>query len=487
MNRRDFLKFTSMGVVVNEHSWINTLDKLCQAEQKPNVLFIAVDDLNDWIGCLGGYAGVKTPHIDKLASQGILFANAHSPAPVCYPSRTSLMTGWYPSKTGVYLNKSPAFRELMPNIKTIPEHFKEQGYHTISGGKVFHEQEAQLWDESVFFPRIFGKVPKLNGIKDVYPEDESFDWGPLDISEDDMPGGKTVTWAKEILKREYDKPLFLAVGFHEPHMAWYAPKKYFDLYPLDAITLPLVKENDLEDVPPMARQMAYSHLGKSTPKELSDHQRILDKDLWKSAVQAFLADISYLDTMIGNLLAAFHQSQYAENAIIVFWSDNGFHLGEKNHWRKATLWEEATRVPLIFTSTKIQTQGQICQHPVSLIDIYPTLLELCGLPQPAHELEGHSLVPLLKNTQYEWQHIARTTYGRGNHAIRSKDWRYIRYKDGSEELYDHRTDTMEWNNLVHQEIEVKKQMSQFLPLSEQTDNWCVEHTGDYAACANTPD
>lgn len=303
-----------------------------------------------------------------------------------------------------------------------------------------------------------------------------------------MPGGKTVAWATEILKRDYDKPLFLAVGFHEPHMAWYAPKKYFEMYPLESITLPLVKEDDLADVPPIARQMAYSHLGKATPKALSDHQRILDKNLWRSAIQAFLADISYLDTMLGKLLDSFNQSKYAENAIIIFWSDNGFHLGEKHHWRKATLWEEATKVPLIIASTKGQLiqKRQICQQPVSLIDIYPTLLELCGLPPPTHELEGHSLVPLLKSVQNDWQHVARTTYGRGNHSIRSKDWRYIRYKDGSEELYDHRVDPQEWNNLATQEsvAKVKNELLQFFPISEKSDNWCEDHSKEYAACSD---
>jgi len=486
MNRRDFLKVAAMGVTAGQQSWIDVLPSAINPSKKPNVLFIAVDDLNDWIGCLGGYVGVKTPNIDKLAARGVLFANAHSPAPICYPSRTSLMTGWYPSKTGIYRHESPAFKKMLPGIKTIPEHFKEHGYYTIGGGKVFHEYEPQLWDESIFFQRLSDKTLKLNDIKDIYPEDKPFDWGMIKSSEEDMPGGKTVKWATEVLERNYDKPLFLAVGFHEPHLAWYAPKKYFDMYPLDGITLPQVRANDLDDVPSVARQMAYSsHFGKSTPKELSDHQRILDKDLWRSAVQAFLADISFLDAMLGKLLDAFYQSKYAKDSIVVLWSDNGFHLGEKFHWRKATLWEEATRVPLIISSSAMKI-GQICQQPVSLIDLYPTLLEMCGLPQPSHSLEGHSLTPLLENVQSDWKQVARTTCGEGNHAIRSKDWRYIRYKDGSEELYDHRVDPQEWNNLATQEsvAKIKNELLQFFPISEKSDNWCADHSKEYAACSD---
>ncbi len=484
MKRRNFLKLSSLATL---GSILSCREGLVNPE-KPNVLFITLDDLNDWIGCLGGHPDVKTPNLDKLAAQGRLFSNAHCPAPVCYPSRTSLVTGLYPSSSGIYLHRSPAFRTLLPNIKTIPQHFMAHGYYTVCGGKVFHGQEKQSWHESTPFKRLPFQNPKYSGIEDTYKKDVTFDWGAIDLPESQTPAWQLTDWAIQALQKSYAKPLFLGVGFNEPHMPWYIPRKYFEQYSPEKVTLPLVKADDLADVPAFGKNMAFAHLGLVTPQHKSDHQRVLNKNLWRSAVVAFLAAITFVDRMIGRLLEALDNSAYANNTIVVLLSDHGFHLGEKGHWRKDSLWEEATRVPLIIKTPTLSQAGQACHRPVSLVDIYPTLCELCGIPFPQHTFDGHSLLPLLENPKAQWQSVALTTYGGGNHGIRSEHLRYIRYHDGGEELYDHRTDPNEWYNLAsHPEYasELAK-LKHHLPTQAKPDQWCLGHRDTYAPCYQLP-
>ncbi len=419
------------------------------AAERPNVLFIAIDDLNDWIGALGGHPQAKTPNLDRLAERGVLFTHAYTAVPACNPSRAALMTGIPAHRSGVYLNSQP-WRPAMPDAVTLPQHFRKAGYWVGGSGKIYHGAypDPASWDE--YWPSQTKNKPDdpmppnrpVNGI----PKTAHFDWGPVDAPTEEMGDAKVVDWVAAKLAGEFDKPFFLACGMFRPHLPWYAPQKYFDMFPLESIELPSVNPDDLVDVPAAGVRMARPD---------GDHKKVIEHHQYRQAVQGYLASIAFVDEQIGRLLDAFDNSRYANNTILILWTDHGWHLGEKHHWRKFALWEEATRVPLMMVVPKAVAPGLSAgtqagvrvETPVSLLDIYPTLVDLAGLEEnPA--LAGWSLVPLLEDPKAEWDKPALTTHGRANHALRTPLYRYIRYADGGEELYDHRTDPMEWKNLA---------------------------------------
>lgn len=414
---------------------------VCRAA-RPNVLFIAVDDLNDWIGALGGHPQASTPNIDKLLSRGVLFTHAYCAAPACNPSRAALMTGIRPSTSGVYLNSHP-WRKSLPNAVTLPQNFMKAGYTAMGSGKIYHGSfpDPPSWDE--YFPSKTKQKPNdplppnrpINGI----PKTAHFDWGPVDASDADMGDAQVADWVIGQLKKEHAKPFFLACGMYRPHLPWFVPRKYFDKFPLEDIRLPKTLADDLEDVPPAGVKMA---------RPQGDHAKVVKHNQWKHAVQGYLASIAFTDAQLGRVLEAFDRSPHAKNTIIVFWTDHGWHLGEKHHWRKFALWEEATRTPLMIAAPGVTQPNSRCEHPVSLLDIYPTLIDLCALPDN-NRLEGVTLRLLLEEPETKnWDRPALTTHGRNNHALRSLRYRYIRYADGGEELYDHTTDPHEWKNLA---------------------------------------
>ncbi len=440
MNRRAFLKRAGLGAAAlaagRAYSWA------AMSAQRPNVLFIAVDDLNDWIGCLGGHPDAKTPHLDRLAARGVLFTNAHCAAPACNPSRAALLTGIRPSTSGVYHNPQPWRRSrVLQEAVTLPQHFMAHGYHVAGSGKIFHGAfpDPASWHE--YWPSLTRPQPPdpmppdrpLNGI----PRAAHFDWGPLDVDKTEMGDWQVTDWVCHQLRRRHDKPFFLACGIYRPHLPWYVPREYFDRFPLEKITLPQVDADDLDDVPEAGRQMARRQ----------DHANVLKYDQWRRAVQGYLASIAFMDECVGRVVDALDASPYADNTIIILWSDHGWHLGEKLHWRKFALWEEATHNVLMVVAPGMTRPRQRCPRPASLMDIYPTVVELCGLPPPAG-LEGASLVPLLKEPQVPWERPALTTHGKDNHSVRDERFRLIRYADGSEELYDHDADPLEWKNLA---------------------------------------
>jgi len=263
------------------------------------------------------------------------------------------------------------------------------------------------------------------------------------------------------LRKTHDRPLFLAIGLHKPHLPWNVPRKYYDMHPLDAIEIPPHRDDDLKDLPPAAVAMARPN---------GDHRAILESGRWKEAIQGYLAAISYSDAMVGRLLDALDKSAYRDNTIIVLWGDHGWHLGEKQHWRKFALWEEATRAPLIWVAPGVTTPDTVCDRTVSFMSIYPTLTELCGIPTPAH-VEGESLLPLLKDPQAPWEKPALTTYRFRNHTVRDAGWRYIRYANGDEELYDEAADPYEWTNLAADPRAAarKAEMAKALPKEDHPD------------------
>jgi arylsulfatase A-like enzyme len=421
---------------------------------------MAIDDLNDWIGCLGGHPDVKTPNLDRLAARGVLFTNAHCSAPACNPSRASLMTGILPSTSGIYHNPDPwRSSPVLKNAVTIPQHFMAHGYSAVGGGKIYHGgfPDPPSWQD--YFPSQQKNKPDdpmppnrpLNGI----PNTAHFDWGPVDAPDEEMGDRQVAAWATKQLQKRHDKPFFLACGFFRPHLPWYVPPKYFDMYPADKVTLPNVNDNDLDDVPPIGRKMARPE---------GDHKKVIEHNQWRKAVQAYLASISFTDTCVGRVIDALDASDYADNTIVILWSDHGWHLGEKLHWRKFSLWEEATHNVLMVVAPGVTRPGRRCSRPVTMLDIYPTLIELCNLT-PKKELQGKSFLPLLKNPEARWGRPALTTHGRENHSLRSERFRYIRYSDGTEELYDHDNDELEWTNLASDPkyAGVKKELVRWLP------------------------
>lgn len=425
------------------------------AAEKPDVLFIAVDDLNDWVTHLGGHPQARTPNIDRLVARGTAFTNTHCAAPACNPSRAALMSGLRPWQTGIYTNGDPAAGVLKDTL-TINRHFMAHGYNTQGGGKIYHNINAEGRDDTWtkwegLFPSINDHDANRNGLGRGH-----FDWGPVDAKPQDMGDYKLTSWAVDQLqKAPADKPLFLAVGYVKPHLPWYVPQEYFDRFPLDGIQLPVTQEGDLADIPKAGVKMAGPE---------GDHAAVVKADQWKKAVQAYLATISFLDDQVGRLLDGLDASPRKDKTIIVWWTDHGWALGEKEHWRKFALWEETTRTSCAIVAPGVSQAGSVSKAPVDYLGLYPTLCELTGLPVPEH-VKGPSLLPLLKDPAASWDHVAVCSHGRGNHAVRDAQWRYIRYADGSEELYDHSKDPYEWKNLAGDKglAETKARLAAALP------------------------
>lgn len=407
--------------------------------KSPNILFISVDDLNDWIGVLGGHPQAKTPNIDALAKRGMLFTNAQSQSPVCNPSRLSLMSSRYPHSTGAYfIQPGPDGVPQIDKQKLLPWRFLEKGYDVSGSGKLFHgKQSSEFWpnwagDFDQTGPHLDPPINKSDG-------NAQWVWGALPGGDEQMGDNTVAEWAVKAIQKQYSKPFLIGVGFYRPHVPLYAPKKYFDMYPLDELKIPTVIEGDLDDLSEYAISLTRDNHPDPTQAWM------LKNEKWKPNVQAYLACITFVDTMVGKTLNALNNSPYKDNTYVVLWSDHGMHMGEKEKYGKRSLWEDGARVPLIIAGPDVVTG--VTNKPVQLMDVYPTLLELTG-QSPAPEHEGHSLVPLLKNPNANWPHKAITSYGPGNTAIISENYRYIHYNNGAEEFYDSRKDPHEWNNLI---------------------------------------
>jgi len=410
------------------------------ATDKPNVLLIAVDDLNNWIGCMGGHPQAKTPNIDRLAAQGVLFTNTHCQSPVCNPSRASLMTSLYPSTSGIYF-LNPDLKESPVSTKNtlMPRRFEQEGYYVTGAGKLFHGSQNQK-----YLPNYGGSFggfgPRPKEKISPFPGHPLWDWGAYPERDEQMPDHQIATWAEKQLAEKQDRPLWMGVGFYRPHVPQFAPQKWFDLYPMDALKLPKTTADDLKDISRYG--IDITRLKHVSPT----HEWVVEHNQWKPLVQSYLACVSFMDAQVGRVIDALERSKYRENMYVVLFSDHGFHLGEKERYAKRSLWQDGAGVPMVIVGPGV-AQGKTCNKPVQLLDIYPTLLDLTRhRADPLHE--GHSLAPLLKDPDAEWPHMARTSFGPGNYAIISERYRFIQYNDGSEELYDHVKDPHEWHNMV---------------------------------------
>ncbi len=416
-------------------------------KKKYNVLFIAADDLNNDLGCYG-HPVVKSPNIDRLAARGIRFNRAYNQFPLCSPSRTSLLTGLSPDVTKVH-DLRLHFREILPNHTTLPQLFKESGYFSGRIGKIFHYgvpgqigtsglDDPVSWDY-VSNPKGRDKVEERLVINKTPQRGlgSALSWHIADGTDDEQTDGLIVEDAISVLEQKKNDSFFLAVGFFRPHTPYVAPKKYFDLYPLDKFQLTREIENDLDDVPEAALFTKPSHWGLSVEDR-------------KQAHRAYYATISFMDAQVGKLLNALDRLGLSDNTIIVFWSDHGYNVGHHGQWMKQSLFENSARVPFIL-SVPDGLKGKASGRTVELLDIYPTLAELCGLKAPGN-LDGKSLVPLLQNPEAAWDKPAYTQVKRGTffgRSVRTERWRYTEWDEGRQgvELYDHDHDPDEFTNL----------------------------------------
>jgi iduronate 2-sulfatase len=420
---------------------------------KPNVLFIAVDDMNNDLGCFG-HPLVKSPSIDRLAAHGVRFERAYCQFPLCSPSRSSLLTGLRPDHTRVF-DLQYHFRQDLPDVVTLPQMFMKNGYYVARVGKMYHYgnpgdigtnglDDRASWgerfnpagrDKTTLETDIMNYTPKRGlGSAMAFLADKTG-------TDEQHTDGKVADQAIRLLEEHKDKPFFIAAGFYKPHCPWVTPKKYFDLYSLDDISLPPITPQTRDNYPPpaLASTRPWPYFGV-TPDQARECKR------------AYYAAISFVDAQIGRLLDAVDRLGLRDNTIIVFWSDHGYHLGEHGLWFKQSCFEESTRVPLIISVPGQKTAGRASTRPVELVDLYPTLAELAGLTPPPH-LDGNSLCPLLADVQASWNHPAYTQVQRGanpGHSVRTDRWRYTEWASGAkgQELYDHDADPRELHNLA---------------------------------------
>jgi len=419
-------------------------------KEKPNVLFLIIDDLNDWSKLLNKDNPIKMPNLESLAQKGVLFTHAYCSSPACNPSRVSVMTGLRPHKTGVYGNKSD-WRRALPDAVTIQQYFMQNGYYSAGAGKVFHHfwdgafHDTASFNDFLMLPKTYPDSPmpehKLNGF-DWYGSLNT-DWGAYPAKLEDAVDYKTASYGVKFLSEKHEKPFILSIGIFRPHMPFFAPESYFEKYPLKDVVMPAVKSDDWDDLPSGAVTLLKD---KKWFWQGMEKAMKINPDAWKEMVRAYQSCATFADDQMGRVLDALDNSPYKDNTIIVLWSDNGFHLGEKQHIEKFALWEKTTHIPLIFVSPGQIKQGLTIDKPVDLTSIYPTLVELSGL-KPKAGLDGKSLVPLILNPATSMP-PALMTYMKGNHAIRTERWRYIQYADKTEELYDHNNDPNEWYNLA---------------------------------------
>lgn len=415
----------------------------------PNILFISVDDLNDWAGYRGNKQ-VISPSMDKLAKEGVWFSQAYCQYPLCGPSRASVMSGLYyhqlKSKKLQIKDSDVAKTTESLGSRMLHSYFKDHGYKTMAVGKILHRHlpEADLDESGGRGSWDYHVDEDGKRVKTFWKSTKTLtDWGISEIPEEKMSDTKAAKWAVEQLAEEHEKPFMLMVGFLRPHVPWYVPEKYFNMYDRDQIILPPYKKDDLDDIP----EAGNATINDGYPRT----EWARENNQWQHIVQSYLASITFVDSKVGQVLDALEASPHRDNTIVVLWSDHGYHLGEKNTFQKHTLWERSAKVPLI-VKLPPSLEGQMtkgkCDRVVSLIDLYPTLVDLCGLPANDKAV-GRSFKPLLKDHDTKWNYPALTYLKDGAKSIRTSRYRYIEYGDGSTELYNHRDDPNEWKNLIN--------------------------------------
>lgn len=442
--RRDFLLSASAAAA----------PLLGAAPRRRNVLFIASDDLNNSLSCYG-HPVVRTPNIDRIAARGVRFDRAYCQFPLCSPSRTSLMTGLGPDTTTVYdLRKH--FREALPDVVTMGQLFQKNGYFTARVGKIFHYGvPTQIGTDGLDDKPSWNLAINPNGVDHTREEPLLTNYTPgrgigsaigfhaSQAKDEEHTDGILANEAVRLLEQHRNEPFFIAAGFYRPHVPWIAPVKYFDQYPLSRIELIPYQEGEMRIAPELAYFTKPAHWG-------------MDEKQRKEAMRAYYAAITFLDVQVGKLLDALERLRLVEDTTVVFWSDHGYQLGQHGQWMKQTLFEAAARVPMIMSGAGVTARGRVCPRTVELVDLYPTLADVCGLRGTPSRLHGQSVAPLLKQPNAAWTKPAVTQVRRAQeggvmgYAIRTERYRYTMWADGSkgEELYDYQTDPRELKNLA---------------------------------------
>lgn len=451
---------------------------------RPNVLLILIDDHGPHLhSVLNHRTPVETPNIERLAARGTWFTHAYADSPACCPSRTALLTGVHATRSGVYYN-GQAYRRtstFIAKVKTLPGAFLQAGYLTAGYGKIAHNRflEDDIGDYTPGCYKMFNRRTDVTHtdadlLNFIIPGTRMDFWHPSwscgvlpdewDRNNPKMLQQDTefANYTIRLLGESHDRPFFVACGFWRPHVSWSVPQRYYDQFPLGNIEIPRgYKPDDLDDLPMPARWLATHR---------DEHGLIVSHGLWKRSLQAYYASISYVDEQIGRVLSALEAGPNRGNTIIVFAADNGWHTGEKNHWSKFYLSELACQV--VFSISVPGAEPRVVESPVGLIDLYPTLLSLCGLPAPdTHTLDGYNLTPLLTGRATARGAPVLSTYGRGCHSLRNDRFRYTRYRNGDEELYDHEIDPEEWTNLAKDTryAAVKARFIPWLPVSNASE------------------
>lgn len=434
---------------------------IAAAAAKPNVLLISADDLNIDISCYGK-RDVKTPNLERLASRGVRFDLAYCQYPLCNPSRVSMLTGLRPDTTRVH-TLATDFRNTIPDSVTLPQLFRQNGYFTARVGKIFHygvpreigtsgKDDPLSWDK-VINPLGRDKVEESKILVLTRGTGSTtigfaMAWMEMAGTDEEQTDGKTVTETIKLLEQaaKSDKPFFIGAGFFRPHTPFVATKKWFDMYPRETVKLPVMPKDDLEDIPDISLNIHPQNYGLS------------ESDL-RDCLRAYRASVSCLDAQVGQLLEALDRLKLAENTIVIFFSDHGFMMGEHGQWQKQLLFDESVRIPFIIRAPGMKGNGTSCPRAVELLDLYPTIRELCQLPAPPQKLEGRSLVPWLNNPKAESKApvFSQVTRSKGKnrnimaYSVRTERWRYTEWgpdgRDGRE-LYDHKSDPQEFKNLA---------------------------------------
>jgi uncharacterized sulfatase len=449
------LSASALFAVTTGTTHAQTSAKQDNPKRRPNVLYIVSDDMNNALGCYGNPI-VKSPYINRLAERGVRFDRAYCQFPLCNPSRVSFMTGRRPDTTGV-IDNVVNFRAKHPDLVTLPQLFRKHGYFVARVGKIFHYgvpgqigtsglDDPPSWQETVNPKgRDVADEPKIFSIKPGTGFGATLSWLPAAGADSEQTDGMSAEAAVRILEKHKDQPFFLAVGFYRPHTPYVAPQRYFELYP--SATIPIVTVLGREGVPQAALTVSPPNYG-------------IDGDLQRLALQAYYASATFMDSQLGRVLEALDRLKLTENTIIVFHSDHGYHLGEHGLWQKMSLYEESSRVPLIIAAPGMKGNGNGARGLVELIDVYPTLADLCGLPLP-DGLEGKSVMRLLDNSTAPGKAVAITQVTRGGgqsnpismgYALRTDRHRYIEWDEGKRgvQLYDHENDPQELENLARE-------------------------------------
>jgi len=429
---------------------------------KPNIVFIAIDDMNDWAGFMKGHPQAMTPNMDELAQQGVVFTNAQTVAPGCSPSRNALLYGVEPYNSGLYpFYDHGIHKQLKEKYTSLPTFLKQNGYNTYGSGKIHHgpeygNQEWTSYLDAERFPKVFAKGKG-------FANNKKSSFRPVTNPLEQLFDHQVASYGIDVINQKHDKPYFAAIGLVKPHLPFDCPVQFYDALP-EKIEAPAILENDLNDIGREGNSM----------RRAGDDKKFTANNQWEDVRRAYLSCISWVDYNVGRIISAVENSPEADNTVVILWSDHGYHLGEKKSFKKFTLWEEASRVPFIILDNRNKStdKNRKVDQAVTLINIYKTIADMAGLQTPDY-VDGFSLVPQLADQSVSVSAPAISSWGRGNYSVRTENWRLIKYFDGEMELYHNKQDKHEWHNLA-KKAEYQDKLKELVAMLPKTEAPIIE-------------